>query len=479
MKPGKWYPLERLEDDVEDKVSYRWPHKTERMWELRLEGRVGTGIRAFFERTHRGLAALYPAPAIHVFFPQDLAVTGHLLRARKVWDNLPICSYAHWREKLAPQPDAGYCGTGIAVVPSKHVLRRLAEESPLFAPIWEELKGMAPDDCGIYLAGAPDAAWLESIQRDEARLHAAFHDTRHLDKIGVKLHPPNEAAKLAFRKAMDLTFDNDDENAEKILRDLHVRYPGYWRVWGALVKCLIRQGRAASGYAILQQLQRRYPDCLLVDRIAVNCCMELREWRQAERHIKRVWGLNPWDPYLPGQYAVVACGLQDYGLALRLFEICAEHGAAHEGDRRSHALALSKMRREAEALEILKKLEDDEQPDPVLLNQIGALLTRMGRPQEGLAYCRRALELTEEWSPGWDSLGLAHLRLGNVGEATAAFLKAIHLNQNSPDAWRHLLHAYHRGGQAEKLESAKAFARQVLPGELARFEKEKGTELAE
>ena len=64
MKAGKWYPLERLEDDVEDKVSYRWPHKTERMWELRLEGRMGDVLE-------RARAAGKPVVAVAESLPHD------------------------------------------------------------------------------------------------------------------------------------------------------------------------------------------------------------------------------------------------------------------------------------------------------------------------------------------------------------------------------------------------------------------------
>ncbi len=478
MKPGKWYPLERHED-FDDEISYRWPLKTERMWELRLRKRMDAGIREYFQHSHCSLVYVDPTPAVHLFFPQDYDFSGHLVWIRKAWANLPMASYENWRSGTAKTKAPAYCGTGFAVVPSKYVLRKLAEESPLFAPIWEDLKGLSSDASGIYLADAPDAAWLESIQPNERRLFAAFRDTRNLDKVGLKMDSPGDAARAQFRRALGLSEAGETAAVQKLLEDLLERHPEYWRVWGELTSCLILQGKPRRAYDVVRRIQRRYPDALLLDRIAVRCCLQTREWCLAERHIKRLWGLNPWDHALLLQYALVAFHLHDYRLSVQLYENSAEHESLYACNRRPYAIALGKVGRCQEGLDLLLELVDEDEPDPDLLIHIGWLLTRLGRPREGLAYCRRALDLTGESSSAWDRLGFAHLGMGNHGEATAAFLKAIHLHPESPEAWRHLLHAYHRGGQSDKLAGAMVFAQQVLPGELARFEKEKGTELAD
>jgi tetratricopeptide (TPR) repeat protein len=474
MKPGRWAPLERAEGEG-DQVRYRWPFKTERLWDDRLQDRLGTDVRGFFERLSRSLVGIHPAPAFYVFFPVDTAISGHLARIRRASENLLMANYALFRKKRSMDQVPGYSPTGLMLIRSQYVLRNLAEESPLFAALRTELKDIPPDDCGIYLAEAPDAAWLASIQPDEARLYAAFRNTRQLDKVGLPLQPPSPAAKEQLEHALDLSFEDDLAACQAVLEDLLQRHPDYWRAWGPLMSCLLEQGRHRQAYAMVQDIQRRHADCPLVDRLGVRCGMENRDWVRAEWHLKRLWGLNPWDPFYTLQYATVAFETRNYPLAVRLYEDCAEQANLHDNDRIHYGVALGKLGRHQQALDILMELDDEDDPAPELLQHIGALLIAAGRPRDGLAYGRRAVELDDQSSSAWDSLGLAHLKLGNLAEATAAFLKAIHLHQESPSAWRHLLHAYHRGGQVDKLEGAKAFTRQTLPGELARFEREKET----
>ena len=74
-------------------------------------------------------------------------------------------------------------------------------------------------------------------------------------------------------------------------------------------------------------------------------------------------------------------------------------------------------------------------------------------------------------------MGFVQLKSGNYREATRSFLKAVELNPAFPDAWRHLLHAYHKEGRTDRLEGAKSYVSRVLPDQLARFEREKGAEL--
>jgi tetratricopeptide (TPR) repeat protein len=476
MKSDKWFGLERIKPGEGERL-YDWPEKTRRMWKAQLKDRLGAGIRRYFKATDGDLSQIDPAPAIFVFFPKDYDMSGHLASIRKVWENLLLLHYGSWREKKPSQKPGTYFGTGAVVIWTRQVLRELAELSPLFAPIWEDLKDLPPGECGIYLADAPDAAWLESIRADEPRLFAEFREARDLDKIGLDLKKPEKELVDQHIEAFTLIVEEKRAEAEALLESMLVRWPGFWKGYFDLAVNALNQDDPERAYAVVRRAQQKFPDCLNFDRLAVDACMMMEDWRRAEWHLKRLWGMNPWDPNLIGRYARVAFGRKDYALAAKLYEERMECVPLAPHAKSNYAVALGKTNRCREALALFKELEKGKPKQAYILNNIGILLASVGRPQEGLEYCRRALALDPEQDCAWDSLGFTHLKIRNYPEAAKAFLKAVELNPSCPDAWRHLLHTYHDGGEAERLEGAKAYVRRVLPEQLARFEKEKGTDI--
>lgn len=478
MKADKWFGLERVKTD-EGHRPYDWPEKTRRMWRSQLKEKLGCGIRKYFKGARGDLERIDPLPAIFVFFPKDYDMSGHLASIRKVWENLQLFNYGCLRDGKSIQTPGTYFGTGAVVIWTKHVLRKLAELSPLFAPIWEDLKDLPPGECGIYLADEPSSAWLKSIQADEQRLYAEFREARDLDMVGLDLKKPKEEVIERHMEICFLQAEDQPAEAEVLLEGLLARWPGFWRGYVDLAACALAQDNPQKAYAVVRRAQKRFPDCLNFDRVAVDCCVRLEDWRRAEWHLKRLWGLNPWDPNLKRRYATVAFAQKDYALAVKLYEECAEQAPLSRKMQANLAVALAKHDRIPAALTVFKALEKEGEPSSPLLNNIGILLARAGRPLEGLDYCRRAVALGPDRVCAWDSLGFAHLKIGNHAEAARAFLKAIELSPSFPDAWRHLLHAYHRGGSAERLEGAMAYVRISLPEQLARFEKEKGTDISE
>lgn len=478
MNEGKWFALERR-DDLPGDRPYGWPEQTRRMWKANIKGRIGSGIRKFFKATSKELMSFNPTPAIFVFFPQDCDMSGHLASIRKAWDNMQMRSYDCCLNNISMRTPGKYYGTGMVVIWTKYVLRKLAEVSPLFVPIWEDLKDMSAGDCGIYLADAPSRTWLESIQSAERRLFAEFREARDLDKIGLDLGKPPEAALQQHSRALSLLLEDKYEEGEALLEDMLDRWPDAWRAYWDLAMAAIRQGNPKKGYSVIRRAQKRYPASLNFDRLGADCCIELRDWALAEWHLKRLWGLNPWDPNLMLRYAGVAFSKGEYILSAKLYEDCMDCGSLNSAARSDYAVALYRIQRSREALAVLKELEKEDPQNTFVLNNIGFILASDGRPVEALHYCRRAVELDPDRESRWDSLGFAHLKLGNYPEATRAFLKAINLAPTFPDAWRHLLHAYQNGGKTDRLEGAKAYVGRVLPSELARFEREKGMDIIE
>ena len=472
MNEGKWFELKRGDDATEYKP-YGWPKATRQMWNEQLKVRMGMTPEEF---GRFGLGGRYANVAykIHVFFPENISITGHYFYLRKMKDNLMGQNYEHCRGNVPFSKVKEYCGTGAVAIRSKYVLRKLAEDSPLFASIWGDLRDISPDDCGIYLAAAPDASWLASIQPDEQRSFDAFRNPFGLALSGMESaenYPEGLECLAVFRRIQGKKPFAEVKNAfEQMVGQAF----DIFEFWESYVLYLLDHDMADWASDALQVVREKYPDCLMLDKLAALCCLELGEWERAERHLKRYWGANPWDPFAMLAYARVAIKQKDYPLACRLYGDCVEHGRLGCGDRLDYGLALCQTRRFEEALSIYKYLDCDEVPKAAIFNNIGMTLASLGRWQEAVQYCRTAIKLDPSYRSVWDSLGFAYFKGGQYDNAISALLKAIELEPDYPDAWRHLLHVYHSAGQTEKLAGAKVWVGDILPAELARFEKEKG-----
>ena len=473
VKFGQWVELECAPIDAGG-TQIRWSDEAERLWDAHLKVRIGYDMKDVFCPGESQFRYSAPEFAIHVFFPDDFNMSGHLFKIRKVRENMRICNYGHCRERKRSSDVEGYYGTGFVKIRSKYILHKMAEESPLFAPIWEDLKDISPDDCGMYLAGAPDADWLASIQPSEHRLSDAFKNGYGLALAGMEsVETSKDALRcLAIFESIQSNkpFKDVKESFEKIVSST----PCLWDFWNSYALYLLQHQIADLAYDIVGVARKMYPDCLMLDRLAALCCIELEDWDRAERHIKRFWGVNPWDPFILLGYARVAFKKQEYLLSAKLYGEYMEYGHWDYSDMQKYAIALANLHRYEEALSVYYRMESDYGPRAALFNNIGMALAGLGRLQEAAAYCLRALELDSTYSAAWDSLGFTYLMMGNYDDAIPALLKAIELEPNYSDAWRHILHAYHNSGKDEKLSGARALVADILPDELARFEREKG-----
>lgn len=478
MNAGKWFQIIRW-DISPDEPPYQWTEKTRLMWRSQIKPILGRGIRKYFKCSARDLREIDPLPSIFVAFPADVPMSGHLASIRMVWENLKLQNYECCRNDISIRTPRKYFGVGMMTIWSKYVLRRLAEISPVFQPIWEDLKDIPSGECGIYLAEAPDPAWLESISANEPRLFDAFREARQLAMVGLDLSEPRGEVKRHHDLAKDLLTAGKYEEGEALLEEMLVRWPDFWRAYWDLTMSAMANDNHRKAYAAVRRAQIQFPHSLNFDRLGADCAIQFKDWRRAEWHLKRLWGLNPWDPNLMIRYAWVAYEQQSYGLAAKLYEECAEHLPLSWPARFKYGMALSKINRIGDALALFKEMERDDPGNALLLNNIGMLLAGTGRPLEGLNYCWRALEANPDMDCIWDTLGFAHMKTHNYREAAQALLKAVDLNPNFPDAWRHLLHVYHKADDPERLAGAKAYVGQVMPDQLARFETEIGMDLVD
>lgn len=472
---GKWFGVGAEWLDLETEKP-AWPERAAAAWAAHLHKRVGYDREAFCRIGMRGRFAPINY-AIWVFFPEDIAMSGHLFYIRKLRDNMTVFNYGNCRARKNSVDMPGYCGAGFLTIRSKYVLRKLAGVSSLFAPIWEDLKDISPDERGFYLAEAPAAGWLESIQPNEQRLYDAFRDGVGPAIAGMKSVDRSASAReclAAFERIQQsLTF----ADVESAFKTMVAATPEYWEFWESYATYCLDQDQTELACEVVKMAQKQYPECLILDRLGAFCCLKHGDWKGVVKHAIRYRELNPWDHFAAYALSAAAFEMKEYSRAAPLFEECAEHKCLSETNMINWGVALFALHRSEEALDIFMRVKERRPDSPQALNNVGMALASMGRADDAVKYCQQAVELDPAYRFSWDTLGFAHLKAGRAEEAIPAFLKAIELEPNYPDAWRHLLHAYDRSGQTEKMAGAKAWVGDVLPAELARYEQEKGTDI--
>lgn len=477
VKQGKWFGVGAGWLDLETGKP-AWPERAAAAWEAHLQKRVGYDREAF---SRSGMPGRFAAInyAIWVFFPEDIVMSGHLFYIRKLRDNMTVFNYGNCRARKNPIDMPGYCGAGAITIRSKYILRKLAEVSPLFAPIWEDLKDISPDERGFYLADAPDPQWVESIQPNEHRLYAAFRDGVGPAIAGMKSVESSMEARECLAAFERIQQSQTFAAVESAFKAMVAATPEYWEIWESYATYCLDQDQTGLACEVVKKAQKQYPDCLMLDRLGAFCCLKHGDWNGVVKHAVRYRELNPWDSFAAYALSAAAFEMKDYSQAAQLFEECAEHKCLSETDMINWGAALFALRRPEEALDVFRKAAA-RKPDCLhALNNIGMTLASIGQVDEAVAYCQRVVERDPAFRFAWDTLGFAHLKAERYEQAIPALLKAVELEPAYPDAWRHLLHAYDRSGQAEKLTGAKAWVAGILPGEVARFEKEKGLELAD
>ena len=79
----------------------------------------------------------------------------------------------------------------------------------------------------------------------------------------------------------------------------------------------------------------------------------------------------------------------------------------------------------APALQLLQQAASRQPQDPLLMNSLGALLTRSGHPQEALAYYQKAIALKPDYHKAHYNYILALGSLGRWDEARLHFSKSL------------------------------------------------------
>jgi tetratricopeptide (TPR) repeat protein len=476
---GRWFPMISAKGMNPERL-YGWTPRTEMAWNKHVRPRMGYPMEEYFRRYGMDLETIALKPSIFIFFSRDVPCSGHVASVRKAWSNAQIYHYAFHGKLAAKGQEKRICrGVGGIHVASRYVLKKMAEESPLFEPIWQDLQALSPDDFGFYMARDPDAAWLESIWPMEEQLFAEHRETRYRDFAGMKLAATTAEEKRLIEKADYLSAEGMADEAVAVAEEVLGDGSGHCNGWFRRHHYLMQADRCEEAYELVKRGMAAYPDAAVFYRMGADCCIRLERWAAAERHLRRVWGVNPWDHRVMLQWALAAFSMENYELSAQLHGLAAEHRSLPLAAQAFYDLSLAVCGRHGEVPTASERMLDLVDSNPWAQLFAAMEMAGGGEYEYALELCAEALAVGEEIVEIWSSYGFILLKLRRYEEAEAALLKAIEMNPEFDDAWRYLLHVYRDWGQAEKLAKAEARVGYFWPETLERFGREKGTDIRE
>jgi len=125
-----------------------------------------------------------------------------------------------------------------------------------------------------------------------------------------------------------------------------------------------------------------------------------------------------------------------------------------EDEARSELLHLLEREEWREAAARLEAALDDpelaERDRLWSLDNLGYVYYRLGRPQDALSCCRRALELSPGHAYAYKGQGVCLAQLGRLDDGVTSLLKAISIEPNFFDAYHDLAVVLLQGGHPEK-----------------------------
>lgn len=131
-----------------------------------------------------------------------------------------------------------------------------------------------------------------------------------------------------------------------------------------------------------------------------------------------------------------ALGRNDPEAAVTAFARAAAAGASPKVTARDHALALSRLGRHADAIEVFRPVFTKSQKDAAVVNLMGVLLKRAGRLPKAAEVLELARKLRPQDISPWQNLGNTYEALGNPEKAAFYFRGALKINPNSGELWR-------------------------------------------
>lgn len=134
--------------------------------------------------------------------------------------------------------------------------------------------------------------------------------------------------------------------------------------------------------------------------------------------------------------AQTALARRDPLAAVAAYERARQSGASLRLTARGHAMALSDLGRQDDAVQAFKPWYDKNPKDMSTVNLMGVLLKRAGRLNKAAEVLELARKLRPQEVSPWQNLGNVHEQLGDHAKAVQYYRGALRIEPKSAELWR-------------------------------------------
>lgn len=409
-----------------------------------------------------------------VMFPGEYPLAGYLAQRRQRKINMPIYSYSRLSAN-EPAYDGIHAPLLAAFdIRAKIILEILSADSPLLAPIWEGMKDLSSRRQWLCLADPPPAGLVVEQQAENDRLMALSYSRsekpfwwRKEETIG------DDVLRTAYRLAREHCEAELWDRARDALRQVVAIRPDMPEAWFFMGLACGRLDDDMEGVGEAMQRVCELEPWQVQPRLYwMFACLHESHYIRAFDLLQDGLGRDLFNEKFLCWYMWVSLELEQYHEIIKFGRILLEIDPASPQVCYHMGLALYHTGWLEEALVMFEE-HTRLHPDHYLgWNNSALILARLGRLDDALDAICLALAIEVEDPFAWDTHGYIHMLRGHHAEAEESLLKAIELRHDHADAWRHLVHNYHRAGKSDKLSGALAYLESFSPADAATVSRE-------
>ena len=366
-----------------------------------------------------------------VFLPRDLLLTAHFMEVRGVHRNLPLLSYFFIKQGWGH--GHGSPSTGIVLIPSRGVGRRLAKVSPIIRAWWPTLKELPTDTTHLLMMDEPDAAQVTSLAFHHHLRVLAARRKRDLSDWPI-IKAPCDRSQYLLQTAIALYFAKRDEAFLQHVDKLQAYLPNHPSLAHYKALTFLSMNRYQEALDTIRPVVIKHPAIVGGAECYGLAAEELGFHTLAEACFRRAVSLNFCSAV--GWRGLFHCSRRRRNLEgmLEAIEPMEELEVPDSQAWVEVGSALIKAGRLDEAEMILEARLLKNPEDPFCMNNYAFVLAKQGRGEEGAPFCEAAIRCLPDNPLILDTQALILHQLGQTQKALDVIDRAIEIWPDWPDA---------------------------------------------